>query len=366
MDNKRIVIKIGSSSLTREDGTVDHFKMAEHVAAMSALKKEGYQIVLVSSGAVAAGFPKLGYPTRPITTKGKQAAAAVGQSLLIRTYIEMFSHYDELPAQVLLTRSDFKSQKRFRNAYSTLTELLERGLIPIINENDTVAIDELTFGDNDMLSALVASFLHADALWIMTDINGIYTANPRTHEEATRFKSIGEITDDFFDMADAEGSSVGTGGMTSKLKAAQTAQQLGVEVFIGDGKGEEKFLRIAAGKGDGTYIAKTEHDPLTMRRQWIAFHAESEGSLAIDDGAKRALVEEGSSLLPVGITAIHGPFEEGDIIDVWCDGEKLGKGIAQYSSTQLKQLLKNREGKTPTKEVIHRNEWVQIGGEQDD
>lgn len=362
MKKQLIVIKIGSSSLTREDGTIDHFKMSEHVAAISALKKEGHQIILVSSGAVAAGFPKLGYPTRPITTKGKQAAAAVGQSLLIRTYIEMFSHYHYLPAQVLLTRGDFKSQKRFRNAFSTLTELLDRGLIPIINENDTVAIDELTFGDNDMLSALVAGFIHADALWMMTDIDGIYTANPRTNPEAKRIERLGEITDDYFDMADDKGSSVGTGGMTSKLAAAQTAQKLGVEVFIGNGRGEEKFLHILRGEGEGTYIEQTAEDPLTMRRQWIALHAETEGSLIIDEGAKQALLEEGSSLLPVGIDSIHGDFLAGDIIDVWSQGVRLGKGTSQYDAIELQQILQQQTMTGPMKEVIHRDDWVQLGG----
>src|SRR5690625_4594709 len=182
MRKKRIVVKIGSSSLTNSHGEIDQVKFQDHVEALVALRKVNHEVILVSSGAVAAGFKKLGYPTRPVTIKGKQAAAAVGQSILIQAYMDAFSQYDMIPAQILLTRSDLTNRERHQNAFSTISELLERGILPIINENDTVAIDELTFGDNDMLSALVSGFLHADQLIILTDINGIYDANPRSEE----------------------------------------------------------------------------------------------------------------------------------------------------------------------------------------
>lgn len=181
MSKQRVVVKIGSSSLTNDRGEIDNTKFDDHIQALAALRQAGHEVIVVSSGAVAAGFAALGYPARPVTLKGRQAAAAVGQSLLVQSYIEKFRPYRLVPAQILLTRSDFANRERYRNAFATMTELLERGMIPIINENDTVSVDELTFGDNDMLSALVSGFLHADQLIILTDINGIYSANPRTN-----------------------------------------------------------------------------------------------------------------------------------------------------------------------------------------
>src|SRR5690606_15833974 len=183
MKKQRIVVKIGSSSLTNDKGEIDQEKLNDHVHAVAALRKDRHEVILVSSGAVAAGFTRLGYPTRPVTLKGKQAAAAVGQSLLIQSYIEQFYPYGIIPAQILLTRTDFSNRERYQNAYATLMELLERKMLPIINENDTVSVEELTFGDNDMLSALVSGFIHADQLIILTDINGLYDADPRFNPE---------------------------------------------------------------------------------------------------------------------------------------------------------------------------------------
>src|SRR5690625_4231290 len=212
MKGKRIVVKIGSSSLTDRKGEIDHEKLQDHVSGLARLYKENHEVILVSSGAVASGFKKLGYPSKPVTIKGRQAAAAVGQSLLIQSYMESFAKYDILPAQILLTRSDFSSQARYRNAFSTLTELLDRGLLPIINENDSVAIDELTFGDNDMLSALVSGFVHADQLIILTDINGIYDDHPSLNPAAKRYDQLDQITDEMIRQMSSEGSTLGTGG----------------------------------------------------------------------------------------------------------------------------------------------------------
>ncbi len=247
MKRQRIVVKIGSSSLTNDKGEIDHLKFSDHIHAIAKLREAKHEVILVSSGAVAAGFACLGYPSRPVTLKGKQAAAAVGQSRLIQLYIEKFKEFDIIPAQVLLTRSDFTDRERYRNAFATLTELLERGIIPIINENDTVSVEELTFGDNDMLSALVSGFLHVDQLIILTDINGIYTANPRTYPDAKRLDYLEQIPDELMESADDIGSKVGTGGtggMRSKLLAAKTAHSLGVPVFIGQGKGPDKLITI--------------------------------------------------------------------------------------------------------------------------
>lgn len=257
MVKKRIVVKIGSSSLTNVKGEIDHVRLEDHIQALAELRRANYEVILVSSGAVAAGFTRLGYATIPNTIKRKQAAAAVGQSLLIQSYMGKFRDLDIVPAQLLLTRDDFSNSERFRNAFSTITELLERGILPIINENDTVAINELTFGDNDMLSALVSGVVHADQLIILTDVNGLYAENPKENPLAKRFDYLDDITDEMMDAAGGSGSKFGTGGMKSKLNAAKTAMSLGIPIFIGDGSGPEKLLDIVKGSGDGTYILKS-------------------------------------------------------------------------------------------------------------
>ncbi len=236
---KRVVVKIGSSSLTNSKGEIDHEKLQDHIDAIVTLKRQGHEVLLVSSGAVAAGFRKLGYPSRPVTLKGKQAAAAVGQSLLVQQYAEGFQEYEITTAQILLTRTDFSKKERYKNAYATFTELLERSILPIINENDTVSVAELTFGDNDMLSALVSGLVHADQLIILTDINGLYDDNPIKNPNAKRIDHLSEITDDILALASGAGSNVGTGGMQSKLIAARTALHSGVKVFIGNGTGSK-------------------------------------------------------------------------------------------------------------------------------
>lgn len=370
MKKERIVVKIGSSSLTSPTGEIDYAKMKEHVGALAQLKRLGHEVILVSSGAVAAGFKQLNYAIRPVTTKGKQAAAAVGQGLLIQTYNELFQNEQLLPpAQLLLTRQDFSHRETYEHIFSTMTELLERGVIPIVNENDTVAVDELTFGDNDMLSALVAGMIHAERLIILTDINGIYSANPRTDPEAEKFDTIHTIDEQLLGMADSKGSSVGTGGMTSKLLAARRAQKLGVEVFIGSGVGEDKLVNILKGNGDGTYVLLDENKPMTTKRQWVALHSDVAGELHVDEGAERAIVHRGKSLLPAGITRIVGHFEEGDVVDVYAGGNRIGKGVVQYSEEALREAILRRERlehTDPMKEVIHRDQWVDRGGIDND
>lgn len=212
MERKRIVVKIGSSSLTNNKGEIDFEKFNDHIEALVQLKLSGHEVLLVSSGAVAAGFRKLGYPTRPVTMKGRQAAAAVGQSLLIQLYNEAFIKYNIISAQVLLTRTDFSEKERYKNASATFSELLERSVIPIINENDTISVAELTFGDNDMLSALVAGLVHADQLIILTDINGLYTVNPTKNPNAKRLDFLTVISDELLANTSGSSSKVGTGG----------------------------------------------------------------------------------------------------------------------------------------------------------
>ena len=363
MGKKRIVVKIGSSSLTNGRGEIDLNKLLEHVDALTLLRQEGHEVVLVSSGAVAAGFKQLGYPTRPVTLKGKQAAAALGQSLLIKSYIEEFNQRNIFVAQVLLTRPDFSNQERYKNAFETLSELLLRGVMPIINENDTVSTEELKFGDNDMLSALVSGLIHANELIILTDVNGIYDSNPTTNPDAIKYHSLTEISERMIVQAGGAGSNVGTGGMKSKLIAAQTALNLGVRIFIGHETGNEKLLRILSGRGDGTYLYREKPSSFSIKKQWIAMHSDISGQLFIDEGAEEAIVRKGKSLLYSGINLVVGTFGVGDVVEVLGKNGKLGKGQVRYSSAFLENVIKDdQEGCNPDcepiVEVIHRDQWV--------
>ena len=362
MKNKRVVVKIGSSSLTNSKGEIDYEKFNDHISAIAALREFGHEVVLVSSGAVAAGFSRLGYPSRPVTLKGKQAAAAVGQSLLIQSYMESLGKHHIVPAQILLTRNDFSKKGRYRNAYSTLAELLERGILPIINENDTVSVEELTFGDNDMLSALVSGLVQAENLIILTDINGLYDANPRTNPDAKRLDYLEDVTDDMFSVAGGAGSNVGTGGMLSKLTAAKTALSLGVRVFIGNGKGSQKLVEILKGIGDGTYIGSDDLTKVTNNKQWIALHSAVSGQIYIDKGAEDALLLHGKSLLPAGIYDVTGSFERGEVVEVFGTKGLLGKGEVRYSSEELNKVMGKRTDELASVvkiEVIHRDKWVE-------
>lgn len=364
MKKKRIVIKIGSSSLTNDRGEIDHAKITDHVHALASVRQAGHEVILVSSGAVAAGFLKLGYPSRPVTTKGKQAAAAVGQSLLIQSYTEKFAAYDIVPAQLLLTRDDFSNRERYKNAFETINELLNREILPIINENDTVAVEELTFGDNDTLSALVSGFLHADHLLILTDIDGVYDSNPHTNPDAKRYNFVETITDQMILETDETGSKFGTGGMRSKLEAAKVAQSLGVATFIGTGHGPTKLLDILNGTGKGTYISHFKNHWVNTNKQWIALHSESVAILYVDQGAEDAILYQGRSLLPAGIFKIDGSFQTGDVVEVYGLHGLLGRGEVNYSSDTLKKVLLNRSEDSHHEErsveVIHRDRWVEF------
>ncbi|MEN1968616.1 glutamate 5-kinase [Lentibacillus sp. N15] len=358
MNKKRIVVKIGSSSLTNNNGQIDHHKLDDHVAALAALRKADHEVIVVSSGAIAAGFSGLGYASRPVTIKGKQAAAAVGQGLLIQSYIEKFAAYHLKPAQILLTRTDFSDRKRYRNAFATMEELLERGMIPIINENDTVSVEELTFGDNDMLSALVSGFVHADQLVILTDINGLYDVNPLTNTEAKRVDVLETITESMLAAAGDTGSKVGTGGMKSKLLAAKTATSLGVPVFIGQGEGPHKLLEVLSGNGDGTYITGDAARSINTRKQWISLHSETTGNIYVDQGAEEAILFHGKSLLPAGIFKLKGTFQKGDVVRVYGSRGLLGKGEVSCSSDELRHVIEGKTLMAPFVEVIHRDGWV--------
>lgn len=361
----RIAVKIGSSSLTEDEGGLSLSKLVDHVSALAHIHKMGHEVVLISSGAVAAGFTLLGFSSKPTSIEMKQASAAVGQGQLIQTYAHAFSHYQIPVAQILLTRRDFSTRRQFINAHNTLSALLQKRAIPIINENDTVAIEELTFGDNDMLSALVAGALHADLLIILTDTDGVYDANPRVNPQAKKFDYIEKITPAIEEMATGTGSKVGTGGMRSKILAAKTALSFGVNVFVGRGQGKEKLADIMKGNGQGTYFGSSSLSTMNNKKQWIAFHADVKGSLIVDQGAKMALLEQGKSLLPSGITAVEGLFQKGDVVEVITStGERLGKGVVNYTSEWVERVKGNSseyamaQAQTTKPEVIHRDEWV--------
>ncbi|MCO7126825.1 glutamate 5-kinase [Sporolactobacillus shoreicorticis] len=367
MEIKRVVVKIGSSSLTDARGKLDFAKLQDHVDAIARLKANGHEVVLVSSGAVAAGYGGLGYPARPVTIAGKQAAAAVGQVMLLNNYAEAFHKYGMTIGQLLLARQDFERREQMSHAYSALTELLKRSVIPIINENDSVSLAELTFGDNDMLSALVSGLIHADFLAILTDVNGLYNKNPNEYDDAIRYHFLDTLPKHLLDeTSDATGSKVGTGGMKSKLRAARMALSLGVRTFIGKGKGPDKLVAIINGNGDGTYIGSDCLKPsLNVSEQWIALHSPVSGKIEIDDGAVRALMKEGKSLLPAGIKKISGHFLAGEVIQITDQkSHVLGKGQVNYSSEQLDEIKRMSSSRAMITvngghpEVVHRDNWV--------
>jgi glutamate 5-kinase len=367
MKKKRIVVKIGSSSLTNTNGGLCSEKLREHVDALARLKSLGHEVILISSGAVAAGFTDLGYPSRPVTIAGKQAAAAVGQGLLLQGYTEEFRRQGIVAAQLLLTRQNFLYKDQYQNANATLSELLKRNVLPIINENDSVSIEELTFGDNDMLSALVSGFVHAQFLIILTDINGIYNQNPRTHPNAKKYNFLPEIDDELVNTASGAGTKVGTGGMKSKIEAARTALALGVQVFIGAGTGMEKLVDILEGKGDGTYIGSTSQASVKSSKQWLALHSIPSGKIEVDQGAALAILKQGKSLLPAGVSNIIGSFTIHDVVEVVnARGDIIGKGQVNFSSDELWEIkgLSSAEAmikaNSDHRVVIHRDHWVSL------
>lgn len=365
MKKKRIVIKIGSSSLTNTNGGLCIEKLREHVDALARLKKLGQEVILISSGAVAAGFADLGYPSRPVTIAGKQAAAAVGQGLLLQGYTEEFKKHGIVAAQLLLTRQNFLYKEQYQNANATLAELLKRNVLPIINENDSVSVEELAFGDNDMLSALVSGLVQAQHLIILTDVNGLYDSNPRINQQAKKYNFLADIPSELIEAASGAGSKVGTGGMKTKLEAARTALALGVQVFIGAGKGPEKLVEILDGKGDGTYIGSTSRASVKTSKQWLALHSIPSGKIEVDQGAAKAILTQGKSLLPAGVTNIVGHFLVNDVVEVaGPKGDIIGKGQVNFSSDELNEIkgLSSTEAmiiaNSDRSVVIHRDHWV--------
>lgn len=358
-----LVVKIGSSSLTDPQGYLAKDKIQDIAKDVAKLKALGHKIVIVTSGSIAAGFGLLGYNERPKTVEGKQAAAAVGQGLLIEEYTKALKNHNCLAAQILLTRGDFSDKRRFKNAARTLEVLLEKGAVPVINENDTVSIEELKFGDNDTLSAHVSSMVHADLLLILTDIDGLYTADPRKDAQAERLNYIREINKEIEALAGSSGSTVGTGGMKSKIIAAKIATSSGIPVLI-TSSGENTIYNSLEGNVEGSYF-ESKKRRLKNKLHWVTFYSHSKGTLIIDSGAQEALTIGGKSLLPKGIIKVLGTFNPGDVVEVVSNSKKLiGKGLVEYSSSELIELkglssseIKKETGRTKTV-AIHRNNWI--------
>lgn len=359
-----LVVKIGSSSLTTSAGELSLTQLQFFADEIARIHQAGAAIVLVTSAAVAAGFSKLGYAERPKVLAKKSASAAVGQALLMQAYHDAFARHEIGVAQILLTRYDLTSRKRMDNIKCTIEELFRCHTIPIINENDPVSIDELKFGDNDKLSALVANLLKADQLLILTDTDGLYTADPRKDASATRIARVEELSDAHLAIAGDSGSAVGTGGMRSKLEAASIATRGGVPVFVGR-VSEPNDLRLATdGQGKGTYF-DTSNQNLSTKLQWIAYHSLAQGTITVDDGASQALISQGKSLLPAGVIEMTGEFHPGDVVEVLnLQKEIIGRGIVNYASWQLQATAGLSSQKVQRRvtvlrvEVIHRDEWV--------
>ncbi|MBI5409875.1 MAG: glutamate 5-kinase [Nitrospirae bacterium] len=358
---KRLVIKIGSNILASAERGLNTERLHALTKDIAEVADKGYSVVIVSSGAVAAGLKKLGLKEKPKDIRLKQAAAAIGQSSLMWAYEQNFAGFHKKVAQVLLTKDDIENRQRYINAKNTLFTLLSYGVIPVINENDPVAVDEIKFGDNDMLAALAAGLVEADMLIILSDVEGLYTKNPE-HKDAVLIERVDEITADMEKSAGSAGSAVGTGGMYSKILAAKQATSHGIPVAIMSGKKNGLLPRFIQGEKAGTYFQpKTRR--LSSKKGWIAYGVKSKGAIYLDDGAVNALTTQGKSLLPSGILKIEGDFEVGDYVRCLNkDGEKVAKGLTNYSSKDL-ELIKGRKtseiekvlGYKYSDEVIHRD-----------
>lgn len=362
---KRIVVKIGSGVLTSEDNGVDPSFLLGLGSELSGLHQRGIEVVIVSSGAVAAGRQALGLADRPRNLPQKQAAAAIGQSRLMRAYEEAFSAHELKVAQILLTRDDLANRRRFQNARGTLDTLLAFGIIPVINENDTVVVDELKFGDNDNLSALVTNLVEAQLLLILTDTDGLYTSDPRTDPQAQLIRQVRAITKEMERGAGGTGTTVGTGGMATKLAAAKKAMKSGVAAVICAGKVPGTLTRVMAGEEAGTLFLPAG-ESLNRRKHWIAYTLRPAGALHVDAGAREVLSRHGRSLLPSGIHRVDGRFDRGACVRVVApDGVEFARGIVDYSSQEIERISRHKSSEIEQilgfrygDDVIHRDNLV--------
>jgi len=362
---KTLVVKVGSALVTNDGRGLDSAAIARWAAQIAELRKLGRRCVLVSSGAIAEGLQRLGWAKRPHALHELQAAAAVGQMGLVQCYESCFREHGLATAQVLLTHADMADRQRYLNARFTLATLLEMGVIPVINENDTVVTDEIKVGDNDTLGALVANLVEADALVILTDQAGLFDADPRRVPQAKLVAQAYAGEARLEAMAGGTGSALARGGMITKVLAAQRAARSGAHTVIASGHEPDVLLRLARGERIGTLlIAQTT--PLAARKQWLADHVTLGGRLELDAGAVRALARDGKSLLPVGVTAVHGEFERGAVVGCLdAEGREVARGLVNYSSAETRRIMRRPSGEIESvlgyvdgPELIHRNNLV--------
>ena len=362
---RRIVAKVGSSLVTNEGRGLDADAIARWARQIAELRAQGKQVVLVSSGAIAEGMQRLGWARRPQQIHELQAAAAVGQMGLAQAYETQFRALGLHTAQVLLTHADLADRARYLNARSTLFTLLELGVVPVINENDTVVTDEIKFGDNDTLAALVTNLIEADALVILTDQAGLYSADPRRDPSARLVRSATAGDPALESMAGGAGSDLARGGMLTKVLAAKRAARSGAHTVIASGREVDVLLRLAAGESIGSELMASTA-VLTARKQWLADHLLLKGRVVVDDGAARALASSGKSLLPIGVVEVIGEFQRGDVVGcVTQDGREIARGLVNYASGDARQIARKPTGEIQATlgyieepELIHRDNLV--------
>lgn len=366
-NSKVLIVKVGSSLVTNNGEGLDRAAIAAWATQISALVKQGKQVVLVSSGAVAEGMQRLGWKKRPVEVNELQAAAAVGQMGLVQMYESCFAQHGLHTAQILLTHDDLRDRKRYLNARSTLKTLLDLNVIPIINENDTVVTEEIRFGDNDTLAALVANLIEADALVILTDQQGLYSADPRKEKDAKfiSFETAGNLA--LEQMAGGAGSSVGTGGMLTKILAAKRAANSGAHTVIASGREADVLIRLSAGEAIGTHLKSTQIKTIA-KKQWLADHLRVGGKLVLDAGAVKVLRTDGKSLLPIGVVDVIGQFERGDVVACTDEaGTEIARGIVNYNSADTLRIKRKASseiektlGYVEESELIHRDNLIVI------
>jgi len=359
---RRLVVKVGSSLVTNDGRGLDHPRLALWAEQISALNKQGKEVVLVSSGAIAEGMQRLNWTKRPHALNELQAAAAVGQMGLIEAYERCFKLHGLHTAQILLTHADMADRERYLNARSTLRTLLALQVIPIINENDTVTTEEIKVGDNDTLGALVANLIEADALIILTDQQGLFTADPRKDPAATLVQEATAGDLELERMAGGAGSALGRGGMLTKILAAKRAARSGADTVIASGREENVLQRLAAGELIGTQLVARQATH-AARRQWLADHLQVAGRLRLDAGASKALLEQGKSLLPIGVTEVIGEFQRGEVVACLdAEGRDIARGLVNYSAAEARRIARKPSqqieailGYQEEPELIHRD-----------
>ncbi len=362
---RSIVVKVGSSLVTNDGRGLDQTAIAAWAGQIARLRQHGRRVVLVSSGAVAEGMQRLGWKKRPTAVNELQAAAAVGQMGLVQMYEACFARHHMHTAQVLLTHDDLADRKRYLNARSTLRTLLDLNVIPVINENDTVATDEIRFGDNDTLGSLVANLIEADVLVILTDQAGLYSTDPRKDPAAALICEATAGDPELERMAGGAGSLVGTGGMLTKVLAAKRAARSGAHTIIASGREPDVLVRLSEGERIGSHLRAPERKA-AAKKQWLADHLQVRGRLTVDAGAAKALREHGKSLLPVGVTAVDGDFERGELVEcVDAHGRPIARGLANYTALETARILKKPSseierilGYVDEPELIHRDNLV--------